>query len=287
MKKNEWQAQMQRDLAMLVLILWAISQALILAFAVPEMRVTYLVMLFAMGISVLIGYFGYASISLMLAAGLTVIWITYKIHGVYVRGEVLYLLDYVLTPMPLLGAVGGWLYCLGFQSINTENTMLRQQVEELVLVDDVTGMYNLRAMYRDLQVMIHYSARNDLPVSLMEIGLRYESELRRMLPSSSFIDLRRQMCEVIQDSVRVEDRVYSVDDKGSVMIMLTANERDSGIVRARILHALATTTKFNDILEAGTKVDVRVACKQYHEELYGKDMIRFRKAVEAELVYDV
>lgn len=287
MKKNEQQAQLQRDAAMLLLILWAMAQALLMTFASPEMRTTYLVALFAMDTAVLVGYFGRPAACLALCGTMTCVWVTYKLYGVYIHGEVLYLLDYVLAPMPMLGAVGARLYCSGMQGISNENAMLRQQVEELVLVDNVTGMYNMRALYRDLQVMVHYCDRNSLALSLMEIQLRYESELRGMLPANSFIDLRRQMCEVIRDSIRVEDRVYAVDDKGSVMILLTTSERDSGIVRSRLLNALATTDRFDRILEAGTKVDVRVACKQYDKAVYGQDMIRFRKAVEAELVYDV
>ncbi|MDD6050140.1 MAG: hypothetical protein PUC00_02535 [Clostridiales bacterium] len=287
MKRVEQQAQFQRDLAMLILILWAMGQALIMTFASPEMRQTYLVVLFAMDVAVLVGYFGRPEACLALCSTVTCVWVTYKLYGVYMNGHVLYLLDYFLSPMPLLGAVGAKMYCLGIQGISNENAMLRQQVEELVLVDNVTGMYNLRALYRDMQVMVHYCDRNQLPLSLMEIQLRYESELRGMLPASSFTELRKQMCEVIHDSIRVEDRVYSVDDKGSVMVLLTTTERDSSVVRSRILNALSTTDKFSQILEAGTKLDVRISCKQYDKDVYGKDMIRFRKAVEAELVYDV
>lgn len=287
MKKIEQQAQFQRDLAMLILIIWSMGQALIMAFAAPEMRATYLIALFVMDVAVLVGYFGRPEACLALCSTITCVWVTYKLYGVYMNGNVLYLLDYFLAPMPLLGAVGARMYCQGIQGISNENAMLRQQVEELVLVDNVTGMYNLRALYRDMQVMVHYCDRNHLPLSLMEIQLRYEAELRGMLPANSFVDLRRRMCEVIRDSVRVEDRVYAVDDKGSVVVLLTTNENDSLVVRSRILNALATTDRFSHILEAGTKVDVRVACKQYAKDTYGQDMIRFRKAVEAELVYDV
>lgn len=287
MKRIEQQAQFQRDLAMLILIVWSMGQALIMTFTAPEMRATYLVVLFAMDVAVLVGYFGRPEACLALCSTITCVWVTYKLYGVYINGEVLYLMDYFLAPMPLLGAVGARMYCLGIQGISNENAMLRKQVEELVLVDDVTGMYNLRALYRDLQVMVHYCDRNHLPLTLMEIQLRYEAELRGMLPANSFIELRRRMCEVIHDSIRVEDRVYTVDDKGSVVLLLTTSERDSGIVRGRILYALDTTDRFSQILEAGTKLDVRVACKQYDRDTYGQDMIRYRKAVEAELVYDV
>ena len=139
MKRIEQQAQFQRDLAMLILIVWSMGQALIMTFTAPEMRATYLVVLFAMDVAVLVGYFGRPEACLALCSTITCVWVTYKLYGVYINGEVLYLMDYFLAPMPLLGAVGARMYCLGIQGISNENAMLRKQVEELVLVDDVTG----------------------------------------------------------------------------------------------------------------------------------------------------
>lgn len=73
--------------------------------------------------------------------------------------------------------------------VNAENKLLRRQVDEQVLVDDVTELYNLRAMYRDAQMMTGYCVRNHLPISLMIIQMRYESELRGMLSHSRYIQL--------------------------------------------------------------------------------------------------
>ncbi len=287
MKNDARQASLKRDLGMLLLLLWSMAQALIMALASEEMRMTYLILLLAMDGSILIGYLGRPMVSLALCATITLVWITYRLYGYYFWGSRLDLPDYLLTPVPLVGAAGAYLYHAGMRRLSIEHEMFRQQVEELVLVDRVTGLYNLRALYRDLQVMVNYCERNHLPLTLMELQLRYESELEGMLSANRFIDLRRRLGEVIQNNVRVEDRVYAADEKGSIIVLLTAAEKDNGIIKSRIIHALDTTDAFDGILEAGTKIDLRTACKQYYPEIYGMDMLRYRKAVEAELAYDV
>ena len=85
-----------------------------------------------------------------------------------------------------------------------------------MLVDDVTELYNLRAMYRDAQMMTGYCVRNHLPISLMIIQMRYESELRGMLSHSRYIQLRKRLAELVMDSVRVEDKVYCIDEHGTM-----------------------------------------------------------------------
>lgn len=170
--------------------------------------------------------------------------------------------------------------------LSGDSLLLRRQVDEQVLVDDVTELYNLRAMYRDAQMMTGYCVRNHLPISLMIIQMRYESELRGMLSHSRYIQLRKRLAELVMDSVRVEDKVYCIDEHGTMAILLTSNEANSAYVRSRIIEAVTKEDAFDGILERGTHMDLRFACKEYDEH-FGKDMMAFKKAVESELAYDV
>lgn len=52
------------------------------------------------------------------------------------------------------------------------------------------------------------------------------------------------------------------------------------------MSAAALLDAFDGILERGTHMDLRFACKEYDEH-FGKDMMAFKKAVESELAYDV
>lgn len=278
--KNETQsALVARDAAIILLLIWAFMQALLMIWAPADTQTTYLLLLFLMDIAVLCGFMDRVNTGTALAATITCGWVAYKLYSFYAVGETVYLTDYFVTVLPLLGSGAAALFSRSMRHVNAEN---KQQV----LVDDVTELYNLRAMYRDAQMMTGYCVRNHLPISLMIIQMRYESELHGMLSHSRYIQLRKRLAELVMDSVRVEDKVYCIDEHGTMAILLTSNEANSAYVRSRIIAAVTKEDAFDGILERGTHMDLRFACKEYDEH-FGKDMMAFKKAVESELAYDV
>ena len=281
--KNETQsALVARDAAIILLLIWAFMQALLMIWAPADTQTTYLLLLFLMDIAVLCGFMDRVNTGTALAATITCGWVAYKLYSFYAVGETVYLTDYFVTVLPLLGSGAAALFSRSMRHVNAENKLLRRQVDEQVLVDDVTELYNLRAMYRDAQMMTGYCVRNHLPI----IQMRYESELRGMLSHSRYIQLRKRLAELVMDSVRVEDKVYCIDEHGTMAILLTSNEANSAYVRSRIIAAVTKEDAFDGILERGTHLDLRFACKEYDEH-FGKDMMAFKKAVESELAYDV
>lgn len=281
------QAAVLRDLGIAVLLLWAFSQAVMMVFAESSAYAGYLLLFFAMDVAVLIGFAGRMSICAILSSMLTCIWVSYKLYAFYVSGEMILLLDYAMAPLPLVAAGACALYQSGLRGMDSENSMLRQQVEELVLVDEVTGLYNQRALYRDLRSLVRYGERNGMPISLMIVHPRYEAELRGMLTGKQYQRFRQRMAAIVTDGVRVEDKAYCVDERCTIAIVLTTDDAGSQYVRSRLKAALQGKGAFEGVLDQGIKLDVRFACKEYDREKFGDDMMAFKSAVESELVYDV
>lgn len=197
--KNETQsALVARDAAIILLLIWAFMQALLMIWAPADTQTTYLLLLFLMDIAVLCGFMDRVNTGTALAATITCGWVAYKLYSFYAVGETVYLTDYFVTVLPLLGSGAAALFSRSMRHVNAENKLLRRQVDEQVLVDDVTELYNLRAMYRDAQMMTGYCVRNHLPISLMIIQMRYESELHGMLSHSRYIQLRKRLAELAQ-----------------------------------------------------------------------------------------
>lgn len=286
MSNRRHDVSLSRDLSILLLLLWAFAQAVLLALSARENMTTYLVLFFCSDAAVLVSYLGRRNSGLALGGTITCVWVAWKLYAFYMQGASFYVMDYVMIPMPLIGVLAATLYEASVRGINAENALLRRQVEEQVLIDETTGLYNLRALYRDMQIMVHYCARNDLPLTLFITQMRYESELRRMLPAARYAELRRRLAEVVQGNVRAEDRVYCIDENGTIAVLLTTTEEGSNVAKARIYNMLERAD-LSGILERGTKLDLRSAAKQYDKNVYGMDMIRFKKAVEGELMYDV
>ncbi len=281
------QATVIRDAGITLLLLWAFAQVLMMSMAPSDAHLGYLVMIFVMDAVVLVGFSGRMSLCSVVSSMLTCVWVSYKLYAFYAMGQMIRATDYLMAPMPLIGAASCWLFQRGIASIDSENSMLRRQVEELVLVDGVTGLYNQRALYRDLRSLVKYGQRNHLPISLMIVQMRYEAELRNMLPRRQYQELRQIMANIVADGVRVEDKAYCIDEHGTLAIILTADQAGSQFVRNRLKSAIQRDNAFEGILDRGTKLDVRFACKEYDEERFGGDMMAFKSAVESELVYDV
>ena len=104
----------------------------------------------------------------------------------------------------------------------------------MVMINPLTGLYNLRSLYFDLEKQISYVARNNMMLSLMIIELRYEPELKRVLSRNQYETVLQKMAILIRDSIRTEDRVYSIDSRGSIGVILTCDREGSDFVQRRI-----------------------------------------------------
>ena len=69
------------------------------------------------------------------------------------------------------------------------------QIKGMVLLEPITGFYNLKSMYMDVERQIAYSRRNNLPFSLMVIELCYAHELQEILTAVQFDMLKKKLAE--------------------------------------------------------------------------------------------
>ena len=222
----------------------------------------------------------------VITGSLIICYTAYKIFSLYTNGTEISMLAYAWLLLPLAAIGSMKLFCIGRVRLETENSVLREQVEELVMVDPLTGLYNLRSFYHDIPMQVSYTKRNKMPLTLMIIHLRYAQELRRVLPGNHYDEVKQRLSQIVQDSIRSEDRVYSIDNDGGLATILTCDDVGSVHVRNRIRAKSSEKGAFDKIVDTSIKVDVQIAFLQYHQEM-GTDMIHFKSLVENELQYDV
>lgn len=187
----------------------------------------------------------------------------------------------------LLGLLGGLiLFIQEFSATEAANRMLHQQVAELTVVEPLTGLENLRSMYSNLARTMALSSRNGTSMGLMLIKFRYLNELRSILTRRGFEHLCQRLAEVVQNTLRLEDRVYSIDKDGSVGVIYFCGAEGAVAVRRRLLNAIEQRDAFSGITDKPIRVEVRIASVQY-DPSFGTDAIPFCRKVESELQYDV
>ncbi|MFR3730849.1 diguanylate cyclase domain-containing protein [Lacrimispora sp.] len=197
------------------------------------------------------------------------------------------LLSFVWIFLPIAAVAVMYLFVSGNHRLELENDILREQVEELVMVNPLTKLYNLRSLYYDLNVQKSYAERNKLPLSLMVIELKYEAELASILSRQNYERVIQRLAQIVVDTVRVEDKTYSIDNKGSLAIIMTCDKVGSDIAMRRLKSRISEKDAFSGITEDAIKIDVKIACLEYDKEAFGDNMMLFKQRVENELQYDV
>ncbi len=275
-----------QDLGLLVYLFSVLAAALTLAFCGEGRRVEYAILFALMGASALLAAYRFR----YLAAGLTGLQIlTFSVYTLFralVQGEEVIFLDYAWAFLPLFSLLGMQIFVREMYEIEKTNEKLNAQMESVVLLDPLTGLYNLRAMYIDLQRQMAYCSRNKVPISLMIVRLRYRDELYSLLHKTHFDQMIQRAGALLSGSVRIEDRCYALDtQKGEFAVLLTCNKAGSDFVRKRVEAAFAQRDAFAGIVDSAIRVDLRIACVEYEEGI--TNAIEFKRKVDSELQYDV
>ncbi len=287
MVKKRTTGYLLQDLGLVVLLAGVAAAAVVTGLVDATLRTEFIVMLLLMFLPIMFAGFKLVSISVVIAALEVVAYTGYKLFRSFAFGEEInfFCYSWILLPLICVGAMSAFI--IGNRQTEMENETLRGQVEELVMVNSLTGLYNLRSMYIDLQRQVAYSQRNKIPLSLMIVKLRYAPELQKILSRRQYESVLQEVARMVTDAVRLEDRTYSLDNDGTVGIILTCSQADSAAVYRRIRASVEQKDAFKDITGNALRVEVRIACLQYDEETYEGNMVTFKQRVENELQYDV
>lgn len=276
-----------QDTGLVLLLLCIGGAALAVGIVDDSMKTEFVVMLMGTFLAILLAGFKLTGISVVTGAFEVLLYTAYKLFSFFTYSTEIESICYVWVILPLLSVGAMTVFMYGSRQTELENDILKEQVEELVLVNSLTGLYNLRSLYIDLQKQAAYCERNNMTVSLMIIKLRFGQELKKVLSKRNFEAMIQRMAVIITDAVRLEDRTYSLDNEGMVGVILTCNQENSKFVRDRIRASLEKKDAFAGIVERAIRVEVKIACLEYDKEKYGPDMILFKQKVENELQYDV
>ena len=275
-----------QDLGLLTFLISMFLSLAVLFAGGPEARVENAVMLFITVAAIILVTFSADLASFIIVGSQIICFTAYKLFMLYQRGSVISIYSFAWLVLPILVVGSMRLFIFGRNRLELENGILRQQMEELVMIDPLTGLYNLRSFYYDIDKQIRYTRRNKLPLTLMLIKLRYAQELKRILSKKNFDKLKQRLAEIIGDAIRVEDNQYSIDNDGSLAIILTCDDAGGELVRNRIRSMVGEKDAFDGITDTSIKVEAQIAFVQYRDEI-GNDGVLFKQSVEKELQYDV
>ncbi|MBR6468792.1 MAG: GGDEF domain-containing protein [Lachnospiraceae bacterium] len=281
-KKPKYEGKVAYDMGSVLVFSGFVLAAIALAYSGEELYKENLTMVAVIFTVAVLAAFRVVNAATIMAAIQTILFLGVRVAAMATTGfENQAMLCWVFVP---------GLVVSGYSLINRAkaqqertNEVKDEQIDELIMTDPVTGLYNLRSMYMDIQTQISYAERNNKQICLMILKPKYVDEMKTVLKKSEFNEVVVRLSKVVCDTVRLEDRVYSIDSEGGFGVILTCDLAGSKLVENRL------TEKFGDkSLYAGVvpnndiRIEMRLGCVQYNEALR-RDAIKLKEIAEAEL----
>ena len=272
------------DIGISVLLIALFSATIVDSLGGEFLFTENLVMTIVTFVAVLLAAIRVTNIPAIIAGIATVSYIAYKLYQMFAQGGIIEGLSYLWIAIPGLAVLGMALFSKGIQRLQRDNNVLSKQVEDLIMIDPLTGFYNLRSMYMDIQTQISYSERNNTYISLMIIRPRYRKELKDVLNKEQYEKVIVTFSKIVYETVRLEDRVYSLDR--TVGVLLTCDRQGAKLVEKRIRTKIDNTNAFDNIAKKPIRMEIQLGFLEYKKE-YNRDAIKFKSLVEEEVAYDI
>ncbi|MDY5639624.1 MAG: diguanylate cyclase [Lachnospiraceae bacterium] len=274
------------DIGISVLLIALFSATIVDSLGGEFLFTENLVMTIVTFVAVLLAAIRVTNIPAIIAGIATVSYIAYKLYQMFAQGGTIEGLSYLWIAIPGLAVLGMALFSKGIQRLQRDNNVLSKQVEDLIMIDPLTGFYNLRSMYMDIQTQISYAERNNTYISLMIIRPRYRKELKDVLKKEQYEKVIVTFSKIVYETVRLEDRVYSLDSDGTVGVLLTCDRQGAKLVEKRIRTKIDNTNAFDNIAQKPIRMEIQLGFLEYKKE-YNRDAIKFKSLVEEEVAYDI
>ena len=260
------------DIGISVLLIALFSATIVDSLGGEFLFTENLVMTIVTFVAVLLAAIRVTNIPAIIAGIATVSYIAYKLYQMFGQGGIIEGLSYLWIAIPGLAVLGMALFSKGIQRLQRDNNVLSKQVEDLIMIDPLTGFYNLRSMYMDIQTQISYAERNNTYISLMIIRPRYRKELKDVLNKEQYEKVIVTFSKIVYETVRLEDRVYSLDSDGTVGVLLTCDRQGAKLVEKRIRTKIDNTNAFDNIAQKPIRMEIQLGFLEYKKE-YNRDAI--------------
>ena len=278
---------LMEDLGLLLFLAGIVAAALLVAFSQTEVqRMENLTMVLVLSGAVVLAAYRFRYLAVVLSAIQTCFYAAYRVYQGFMVGRAVELMSYAWLVLPIATVGAMVIFMRSTYQAEIIAEMLDKQLTEQVMVDRVTGLYNLQSMYIDIERQAAYAKRNGMSLTLMIMELRYREELKSILSDAQFDSMRVIVAELVESSIRLEDRLYALDEEGKLGILCTCDRAGAELMKKRIVNALEKTDQFRKVLDRALRVEIRTGIYEYKEGLVD-NAIDLKKKAENEMQYDV
>lgn len=221
-------------------------------------------------IMVLISDFGYSSYRL------------YRniVQGISVDVRVYYWVIIIPITAIVVSALSKYILELQIEAKNVND-----QNKDLVMIDELTGIRNSSALYSEIPIYMSMSKRYNIPMAVMLVKFKYSRKLKSIVGTDFFKNIITECSGVLEESLRLEDRKYILNEDNSFAFILISDEKGCEIVKKRFKENVHRINVDKNNLFKGLKIEIQVGYQIYNKDI--KDAMDFVAKAEMEIDYDV
>lgn len=287
MKRDRLSLQMDMGLLLWLIVLYGVvvTSAIMIT---PELTMPLIVFANLLFILVVLAY--YFGITFALVSSiLTVFGVSsYLLYRLFMLGQPIESIWYFWMAALPLGAVGMGLFQAYAGRLKARSDELAAINDRLTVVDEATGIPNERACASDMHIFVTLCARHKLPLCYLQIRLRYYDDLLRITGREGMQDVQRSLIDSIRESLRQEDKIYSMDERGTLGVILVTDAPGARIVASRIREKVAKpqgqSRSANDPLK---RLNLQLSIGYAVYEPGMDELASFLEKAEKETEYDV
>lgn len=202
-------------------------------------------------------------------------------RGIPVSGDVYF---WMLT-VPLFAVVFAYYGGL-VRNIQEQNSSLKKENAEFVVIDKETGLLSSQTFFNELQAYMKINERYHIEVYLMLVKIKYENEVIRILGESKYNKIINEISKAINSMLRDEDRKYILRDVNMFGVILLSNKDGGKHIKNRIKEMISSIDFKDDIVINKIKLEVLVGLARYSSEEI-RSPYEFFKMAEKDLEFDV
>lgn len=279
--------RMRMSIGIVVMLVGVFGAAIVTYVSGDDAFVGNIIMLLCMFICLSTAAFGLRTLSIVLTGLQVASFFAVRIYSMIVNGNFIPFLDYLWIAIPAVSMLGMTLFASGFELLKINNNVMMQQINELTIIDPLTSLYNLRGLYMDAQTQISYAERNGNKITLMVVKLRYPKEMQAVLKKDQFSMVIKRLATILTDTVRLEDKVYSIGSDGEFAILLTCDKVGAKIVEKRMRGKMDNTEWLAGVASRPIRAEVKMGYLEYNKERFNRDISGFLENVSEEVEYDI
>lgn len=234
---------------------------------------------------IMITYAGGIVIGLISSSVTIFVYASYIFYMNLVKGVSIDAISYFwMVSIPIVTLTTGKLQS-NINIIQEKNRKLKEDYENLVTIDETTGLGNIKLFYRALEKEISKSLRHKSKCTLMLIKLPYYKEIKNIIGVEGSNSLKRSIRDVVTSSVRNEDEIYTIENDTLAIIMPNTEIEGAKVVKNRIKDKMTDLNLKIRERKEGITVDTKIAILEHNDSI--KDAVEFKVRAEEELQYDV